>query len=125
VNQNEITPPPPPPQPALKVTKLHPKNNKNNSKRYQHKHVHQQSKEYFQQGYSSEPENIEYSLDRSWINDYIQENNQNNQSLPVDYDYEAKMESQMLDVKLPKLLYYDGLDHYARDDFKKINRNDN
>jgi hypothetical protein len=96
--------------------------NRTSSKRYQHKHIHQQSKEQFQQGYSSEPEFIEYSLDRSWINDNSNDTNQN-QTLPV--DFENKIESQMLNVKLPKLIYYDGADHYARDDFKKLSRNDN
>lgn len=95
-------------------------------KRYSHKHIHQPSREQFQPGYSSEPEFIEYSLDRSWISQQnINSENIINQTLPSDFDFESKMESEMLNVRLPKLIYYDGEDHYQRSDFKKLSKSDN
>lgn len=93
-------------------------------KRYSHKHIHKASREQFQAGYSSEPEFIQYSLDRSWLTHNNQKNNStndvSNQTLPA--DFESKIESEMLDVELPKLVYYDGADHYQRSDFKKVNK---
>ena len=105
------------------TNRLKKKSYNHHKRSYPHKHLHQPSKEQFQPGYSSEPDFIEYSLDRSYINYDSDNNNNNNQTLPVDFD-ESKIESEMLNVKLPKLIYYDGVDHYARSDFKKLNKRD-
>ena len=93
-------------------------------KKYTHRHAHQTSREQFQLGYSSEPEFIEYSLDRSWLTHTNQMSNSTNnilnQTLPA--DFESKIESEMFNVQLPKLVYYDGMDHFQRSDFKKLNK---
>lgn len=97
-----------------------PKNHSNHNYRYRHKHHipgYHQSKEKFQPGYSSEPDVIEYSLDRSWLS----HPNNLNQSLPTDINENGITDTfhSRHFVKLPKLVYYNGYNHYSRPDFKK------
>ena len=97
---------------------------------HKYKHDHHVPSEFrserFQPGYSSEPDVIEYSLDRSWINSH---SNYFNQSLPDNMDVlsESDIETSQQEevgitntfqsrhfVKLPKLVYYNGQNHYSR-----------
>jgi len=96
-----------------------------NSHKYTHNHhlPSEFSSEKFTPGYSSEPDVIEYSLDRSWLNQ-----NSFNQSLPENLDSISQSEQRQNVneegitntftsrhfVKLPKLVYYNGQDHYSR-----------
>ncbi len=85
--------------------------------RYDHKHYDDYldsiEREHFQAGYTSEPENIEYSIDRSWHN----RSNDLNKSLPEHLNNHHELNNTFQSrnfVKLPKLIYYDGIDHYSR-----------
>ena len=98
-----------------------------NEHKYRHNHhlPTEFTSEKFQPGYSSEPDVIEYSLDRSWLNQASF-----NQSLPENLDSINKSGKQVEEtiaeegltntfhsrhfVKLPKLVYYNGQDHYSR-----------
>ncbi|CAF0710756.1 unnamed protein product [Brachionus calyciflorus] len=73
------------------------------------------SKEQYKAGYSSEPDIIEYSLDRSWLS----ANNLNN-SMPIldENDGLTGTFNSRHFVKLPKLVYYDGSNHYSRANIK-------
>jgi hypothetical protein len=85
--------------------------------RYDHQHYNDYldsiENERFQPGYTSEPENIEYSIDRSWHN----RSADLNQSLPDHLNNPHELTNTFQSrhfVKLPKLIYYDGVDHYSR-----------
>ena len=104
--------------------------------KHKYKHDHRVPSEFtaekFQPGYSSEPDVIEYSLDRSWLN-----SQSFNQSLPDDLDIAYQSEGETVNynentanaaqegisntfhsrhfVKLPKLVYYHGHDQYSKD----------
>ena len=85
--------------------------------RYDHKHYDDYldsiEREHFQSGYTSEPDNIEYSIDRSWHNRLADLN----QSLPDHLNNHHELQNTFQPrnfVKLPKLIYYDGVDHYSR-----------
>lgn len=90
---------------------------KNKPKRYRYHHEHydekKPSQENFKPGYSSEPEMIEYSLDRSWVS----ASNKLNTSMPIiddeSNDLTATFGSRHL-INIPKLIYYDGSNHYIR-----------
>ena len=94
--------------------------------KHKYRHNHHLPSEFtgekFQPGYSSEPDVIEYSLDRSWLN-----HASFNQSLPENLDMFDRDPEQNLSqegisntfqsrhfVKLPKLVYYNGQAHYSR-----------
>jgi hypothetical protein len=96
-----------------------------NNHKYSHTHhlPSEFSSEKFRPGYSSEPDIIEYSLDRSWLNQ-----NSFNQSLPENLDSISQSgQRQNVNeegitntftsrhfVKVPKLVYYNGQEHYSR-----------
>lgn len=92
-------------------------NKKNKVKRYRYHHEHydekKPSQENFKPGYNSEPDMIEYSLDRSWVS----ASNKLNTSMPIldeePNDLTGTFNSRHF-VKTPKLIYYDGSNHYTR-----------
>lgn len=90
-------------------------------RRYAHKHIHS-TEEQFQRGYSSEPDFIEYSVERSWVNNHSFDDSSDSNQRTFPVDFESKIESEMLNARLPRLVYYDGFNHFARSDFKKISK---
>lgn len=92
-------------------------NNKNKANKYRYHHEHydetRPSQEQYKAGYSSEPDMIEYSLDRSWAS----ASNNLNSSMPILDDEPNSLTGTFNSrhfVKLPKLIYYDGSNHYTK-----------
>lgn len=72
----------------------------------EHKREHKPHTEQFQPGYCSEPEIIEYSLDRCWVN--------SNNKVPTSFEtIESIDDSFDHGNGLPKSVYYDGKEHFT------------